>query len=1211
MAGQEIIFNFLSRGSAQLAGDFRKVGDDAALSSRGVKVLQDVIEKLGAKEDRTAAESKILAGALRQTGEAADRATAKAVLADAAIRRLGDDMKNVKPADVVVLTDKAQAKLTGIKAKAEELRAKFPQFTVQIDDKLAKAELDLFAAEATRKLDKLDKQIARTGITLSGLKLNPGLVGPALALIPALGTLTGVVAGAGAGLAGAFVAGGAALAAFGAVAKPVLSDALKASQAVNTAQNTYQATVKAGVPVAQAQATLQAANARAVLTYNAAIAGGANPAKALAAEHLALAKNQLAYNTATNAGTFNAKAYAAEQKAIGKAYADLSPQQIALSKQLGAMANAWQAVKAAQTPVVAGALQPWLKSVTDLTKQLGPIIAAVAPVIQYLGKQFDALINSAAFRGFRTFIAGTGSAAVSAGGSTIIDLVKSFMILLPKFDPLIREAVGWISRLGPAVLAWSSSKKAADDIQSFIRFFSTNGQVVGDLLKNIGGALKALAPGLTAGGTAELQIIRDFFGLVAKLPASFAKPITEVAGSLLILSKLGVLKVGVQLVGAAVKWLTGGLISITGADVAAAAIRAALVSGGAAVAAQIRAALTGGAIPGAAGAAGGAGAAGAAEGGAAGLGALLTPVLIGAAAGIALGIYLNKYHAQDHPPPPAQQGPRGTGGAAGPSPASINAWKVYDGLLSQAAVSADAVTKATAVINADFAAQAKAAAKAGTDIGALAATIAANGNATRGAASARAKLVTDLIAAGVNAGTAQTDVVNYSNAVAANGVKSAQAATARAKLVTDILAASSNARQGKTDLGTYTDTVAANGIRSDAAKTARAKLITDLVNSGLSAKTAAGLVDGLGASIGRLHGATVKIITQASGTGQIAITGTGWALGQGNIRFHAAKGAFVNAGSGPAADDVLARVSRGELIVPAQMVRAGAVDHLRGRIPGFAGGGFVGLENQIAAMVPGAGSIAGGDAGQAVRTGVAKAMAAAKAAVAKAALNAVGPSSGGGHVGWSPGAGVNQWRLTTLKALSLLGLSPGLVLDVLYQMMTESGGNPNIVNKWDSNWLAGHPSVGLMQVIRGTFNAYAGPYRGTGPFSYGVSVNPLANIYAALNYGKHGRGFGTGPGQIGSGHGYAYGTASALPGWAWVGERGPELVKFRGGEQVAPVHAGGGGDGLTAELRLLRAQIAELIRTTAAVPAATGRHVGGAISGAGADAAFRRRYPGR
>lgn len=36
--------------------------------------------------------------------------------------------------------------------------------------------------------------------------------------------------------------------------------------------------------------------------------------------------------------------------------------------------------------------------------------------------------------------------------------------------------------------------------------------------------------------------------------------------------------------------------------------------------------------------------------------------------------------------------------------------------------------------------------------------------------------------------------------------------------------------------------------------------------------------------------------------------------------------------------------------------------------------------------------------------------------------------------------------------------------------------------------------------------------------------------------------------------GFAEGTENAPPGYAWVGERGPEIVKFRGGEQVVPNH---------------------------------------------------------
>lgn len=100
-------------------------------------------------------------------------------------------------------------------------------------------------------------------------------------------------------------------------------------------------------------------------------------------------------------------------------------------------------------------------------------------------------------------------------------------------------------------------------------------------------------------------------------------------------------------------------------------------------------------------------------------------------------------------------------------------------------------------------------------------------------------------------------------------------------------------------------------------------------------------------------------------------------------------------------------------------------------------------------------------------------------------------------------AGVSQWGPEILTALSMLGQPSSWLSTVERRMMQESGGNPTIANLWDSNAVAGHPSVGLMQVIRGTFDAYAGPLRNTGPFEYGVSVNPLANIYAGLNYAEH------------------------------------------------------------------------------------------------------------
>jgi TP901 family phage tail tape measure protein len=96
--------------------------------------------------------------------------------------------------------------------------------------------------------------------------------------------------------------------------------------------------------------------------------------------------------------------------------------------------------------------------------------------------------------------------------------------------------------------------------------------------------------------------------------------------------------------------------------------------------------------------------------------------------------------------------------------------------------------------------------------------------------------------------------------------------------------------------------------------------------------------------------------------------------------------------------------------------------------------------------------------------------------------------------------GAQAWAGTFLQALLMAGQSPGWLGLGLQRLGQESGGNPLAVNRSDINWLRGTPSVGLMQVIGPTFQRWAGSMRGVGPFLYGTSVNPLANIYAAIRY---------------------------------------------------------------------------------------------------------------
>jgi phage-related protein len=141
--------------------------------------------------------------------------------------------------------------------------------------------------------------------------------------------------------------------------------------------------------------------------------------------------------------------------------------------------------------------------------------------------------------------------------------------------------------------------------------------------------------------------------------------------------------------------------------------------------------------------------------------------------------------------------------------------------------------------------------------------------------------------------------------------------------------------------------------------------------------------------------------------------------------------------------------------------------------------------------------------------------------------------SGGG------GAGVQQWSGLAAQALARAGLSASQLGKFLALMQAESGGNPGAINNWDSNAAMGQASRGLMQVIPSTFAAYRDPSLPNN------ILDPLANMTAAARYIKARYG-GNVPGSP-----YHGGTNNASAGWHLVGENGPEMRYFRGGERVA------------------------------------------------------------
>lgn len=96
------------------------------------------------------------------------------------------------------------------------------------------------------------------------------------------------------------------------------------------------------------------------------------------------------------------------------------------------------------------------------------------------------------------------------------------------------------------------------------------------------------------------------------------------------------------------------------------------------------------------------------------------------------------------------------------------------------------------------------------------------------------------------------------------------------------------------------------------------------------------------------------------------------------------------------------------------------------------------------------------------------------------------------------GGSVERWRSYVERALKANGIEPTAfrVSKILETIRRESNGDPNAINNWDSNAMAGHPSIGLMQTIGPTFEAYKHA-------GHNNIRNGYDNLLAAINYIKH------------------------------------------------------------------------------------------------------------
>jgi len=328
-------------------------------------------------------------------------------------------------------------------------------------------------------------------------------------------------------------------------------------------------------------------------------------------------------------------------------------------------------------------------------------------------------------------------------------------------------------------------------------------------------------------------------------------------------------------------------------------------------------------------------------------------------------------------------------------------------------------------------------------------------------------------------------------------------------------------------------------------------------------------------ALGGINGRTVHV--------GVAFGGTFQAPGQGKHTM--AAGGIVTGGT-PGQDSVPILAMPGEVVVPAGMVRSGAVDHLRGRLPGFAAGGMVGvgirthlptLKSMEAAVWPPVEKLASMLAASGVFTTM------MGAAIARLAQSFVGKVP---YV-WG-GTSTSGWDCS------------GLVLNILSRFGFRPPRTAAEQQAWARPTRA--PFVGGLAFFGGA----DGTASSAGHVGIIVGPNMMANAY--------GTGFGTIDSNFASGG--AFGGFGIPPGnrfdkggWlheavAGVGMRSGQGYMFHANEAVTSER---GLADMRGEIRALRGDLAVLISAAYGI----GGDVAAALGGPARRASFRAEYSPR
>lgn len=230
-------------------------------------------------------------------------------------------------------------------------------------------------------------------------------------------------------------------------------------------------------------------------------------------------KAQSAYNTAIESGTSKSKAYAAEQKAVDAATQGMSRSQRSLVTTIVQMHSAWGDVTKSVTPLVSGALVPWIHALETGMKAVLPFVRGISPAIRDIGQEVSRSLSThiGDIKNFANAFGSESGKLIRDFAGDVKLLATGARALIQDAAPAFRGAGDGIHHFVQSFTAWATSQKAADQIHSFLAWVHQMGPQVKTLLGDLGRAAGSMAAGFKGMSGGSLTVVETLLNLVAKL----------------------------------------------------------------------------------------------------------------------------------------------------------------------------------------------------------------------------------------------------------------------------------------------------------------------------------------------------------------------------------------------------------------------------------------------------------------------------------------------------------------------------------------------------------------------------------------------------------------------------------------------------------------------------------------------------------------------